>query len=96
MQNSLSKSIYDRQLDTEIFKRLHATRFTLAPVQSGTILGPGSYNPLTVDEIYRRKTCSKFGRYYQQSERFPSMYSKTKRSSCNNQVERTVYLVNFI
>ncbi|UJR31352.1 hypothetical protein I4U23_018848 [Adineta vaga] len=80
----ISKGIYDRQLDTDLFKRLHATKFTLSPIRERKILGPGYYNPLTIEEIYRQKSCSKYGRYYQQSERFLSMYSKRKRS-CNNQ-----------
>jgi hypothetical protein len=73
-----SKGIYDRQLDTALFKRLHATNFTLAPKRHVTILGPGSYNPMTIDEIYRQKSCSKYGPYYQQSKRFPSMNRRVK------------------
>ncbi len=63
------KSIYDRQLDINLFKRLHGTNFTLAPKYHVKILGPNSYNPMTIDEIYSRKICSKYGRYYQQSKR---------------------------
>ncbi|CAF1033733.1 unnamed protein product [Rotaria sp. Silwood1] len=74
----MSKSIYDRQLDTDLFKRLHPTNFTLAPKHYINILGPGSYNPITIDEIYRKKSCSKYGRYYQQSKRFPSINRKSK------------------
>ncbi len=79
------KSIYDRQLDTDLFKRLHATNFTLAPKRSVKKLGPGSYNPITIDEIYRQKSCSKYGPYYQQSKRFPSRNRKSKHS-CNTDV----------
>lgn len=81
----ISKGIYDRQLDTILFKRLHATNFTLAPKRSFKVLGPGSYNPVTIDEIYRRKSCSKYGRYYQQSKRFPSKNQKSKHL-CHSQV----------
>jgi hypothetical protein len=84
---SVSKSIYDRQIDTALFKRLHATNFTLAPKRYVKILGPGSYNPITIDEIYRQKSCSKYGSYYQQSKRFPSMNRKSKHL-CNTQVIR--------
>jgi hypothetical protein len=79
------KSIYHRQLDTELFKRLHATNFTLAPKSVVKILGPGSYNPMTIDEIYRQKSCSKYGPYYQQSKRFPSRNRKSKHL-CNTSV----------
>lgn len=67
----MSTSIYDRQLDTDLFKRLHQTNFTLILKKSvNKILGPGSYNPSTIDEIYRQKPCSKYGPYYQQSKYF--------------------------
>jgi hypothetical protein len=81
----ISKGIYDRQLDTILFKRLHATNFTLAPKRIVKKLGPGSYNPITIDEIYRQKLCSKYGRYYQQSKRFPSKNRKS-RHLCHSQV----------
>ena len=80
------KSIYDRQLETDLFKRLHATNYTLAPKRSVKILGPGSYNPKTIDEIYRQKSCSKYGPYYQQSKRFPTKNRKSKHL-CNTQVK---------
>jgi hypothetical protein len=82
---TVSKSIYDRQLDTALFKRLHATNFTLAPKRYIKILGPGSYNPMTIDEIYRQKLCGKHGPYYQQSRRFPSKSPKSKHL-CQTQV----------
>ncbi|CAF2749049.1 unnamed protein product [Rotaria sp. Silwood2] len=74
----MTKSIYDRQLDINLFKRLHPTNFALVPKRSLSILGPGSYNPITIDEIYRQKSCSKYGPYYQQSNRFPSINRKSK------------------
>jgi hypothetical protein len=80
-----SKGIYDRQLDMALFKRLHATNFTLAPKCDVKNLGPGSYNPITIEEIYRQKMCSKYGPYYQQSKRFPSKNRKSKHL-CNTQV----------
>lgn len=70
----ISKGLYDRQLDTALFKRLHATNYTLAPKRQEKRLGPGSYTPLTIDEIYRGKSSGKHGRYYQQSARFPSKH----------------------
>lgn len=70
----VSKSLYDRQLDTELFKRLHATNYTLAAKRERKILGPGSYSPLTIEEISRGKSAGKHGRFYQQSQRFPSKY----------------------
>lgn len=70
----ISKGLYDRQLDTALFKRLHATNYTLAPKHQEKHLGPGSYTPLTIDEIYRRKSSGKYGCYYQQSARFPSKH----------------------
>ena len=51
---------------------LHAINFTLSQKSPVPILGPGSYHPKTIDEIYREKFCSKYGPYYQQSIRFPS------------------------
>ena len=82
---AVSKSIYDRQLDTDLFKRLHATHFSLVPKRDSKILGPGSYNPRTIDEIYRQKTSSKYGPYHQQSKRFPSTNRKS-RCICHTQV----------
>ncbi|CAF0999662.1 unnamed protein product [Didymodactylos carnosus] len=78
-------SLYDRQLNTALFKRLHATNFTLIPKTLVKQLGPGSYNPLTIDEIYQKKTCRKFGPYYQRSNRFPSTYKNTISPSCIRQ-----------
>lgn len=69
-----SRGLYDRQLDTALFKRLHATNFTLAPKREKKILRPGSYSPLTIEEISRGKSAGKYGRFYQQSQRFPSKY----------------------
>ncbi|CAF1307354.1 unnamed protein product [Adineta steineri] len=80
----MSKSIYDRQLDTILFKRLHATNFTLAPKRHVKILGPGTYNPMTINEIYKQKSCSKYGPYYQQSKRFTTKNHKSKHL-CNSQ-----------
>ncbi|CAF1092005.1 unnamed protein product [Rotaria sordida] len=74
----ISKSIYDRQLNMDLFKRLHPMNFTLASKRSIKILGPSSYNPMTIDEIYCKKSCSKYGPYYQQSKRFPSINRKSK------------------
>lgn len=79
------KSIYDRQLDTALFKRLHATNFSLAPKPHVKILGPGSYNPVTIDEIYRGKSSGKFGPYCQRAKRFPVPQRKSKHL-CNTQV----------
>lgn len=86
--SKVAKGIYDRQLGTALFKRLHGTNFTLAPKRERKLLGPGSYTPVTVDEIYRQKSCGKYGRYYQRSKRFPS---KTRRSrhSCQTQVQNS-------
>ncbi len=86
---TVSKSIYDRQLDTALFKRLLATNFNLVPKRYVKILGPGSYNPMTIEEIYRKKSCSKYGPYYQQSSRFSSKHL------CNTQVIR-VFVVEII
>ena len=83
----ISKSIYDRQLDTALFKRLHGTNYTLAPKQYLKVLGPGSYNPMTIEEAYRQKSCSKYGPYYQQSQRFPMKNRKSKHL-CHTQVSK--------
>jgi hypothetical protein len=87
---TVSKSIYDRQLDTALFKRLLATNFNLIPKRYVKILGPGSYNPMTIEEIYRQKSCSKYGPYYQQSSRFSSIHRKSKHL-CNTQVIRVFF-----
>ncbi len=84
--STVSKSIYDKQLDTALFKRLLSTNFNLVPPKRYVkILGPGSYNPMTIEEIYRQKSCSKYGPYYQQSSRFSSIHRKSKHL-CDTQV----------
>jgi hypothetical protein len=64
-------SIYDRQLRTAVFKRLHTANSSPIGTCSTIAIGPGSYNPRTIDEIYRHKSPSRYGSYYQQSKRFP-------------------------
>ena len=88
--SSRSASLYDRQLNTALFKRFHATHFTLAPKHTLSVLGPGSYTPRTIEEIYRDKACSRHGRYYQQSERF-SLDPRMTKSRCNSHVRRSFY-----
>lgn len=88
--SSRSVSLYDRQLNTALFKRLHATNYTLATKRTLSVLGPGSYTPRTIEEIYRDKACSRHGRYYQQSERFSLNHRMTK-SRCNSHVRRSFY-----
>ncbi|CAF3906385.1 unnamed protein product [Rotaria magnacalcarata] len=79
------KSIYDQQLNTDLFKVLHLTKYTRSSKHHDKILGPGSYSPITIDEIYRQKACSKYGPYYQQSKQFSSVYRKT-RQLCHTQM----------
>ena len=76
--------LYDRQLSLEVFKRFQATHWTLRPQRSAPTLGPTTYNPKTVDEIFREKICSRFGRFYQRAQRFP-LPTKT---GCEVRVER--------
>ena len=83
--SSRSVGIYDRQVAIALFKRLHATNYTLAPKSTSSIIGPGSYTPRTIEEIYRDKACSRYGPYYQQSERFSLNHRQTKHR-CNPHV----------
>lgn len=84
------KSIYDRELDTIVFKRLHRTNYTLAPNYQTISLGPGSYNPKTIDEIYLKKSCGIYGPFYQQSKRFPTRIRQSKHL-CRTQVRDERY-----
>ena len=85
-----SSSLYDRQLNIELFKRLHGTNLTLTRKSSPSIIGPTTYNPKTIDEIYRQKACSKYGSFYQQSPRFPSSPHKSKHR-CSANVKMTFF-----
>ena len=79
-----SAGLYDRQVQTELFKRYHGTNFTLTPKMAAPILGPTTYNPKTIEEIYRQKPCGKYGKFYQQSARFGSSHRKSKHRCSSN------------
>lgn len=83
-RKNIASSHYDRQLKIEMFKRIHGTNFGLISKVSAPVLGPTSYNPKTMEEIYQGKPCSKYGSFYQQSPRFPSTTGKSKHRCASN------------